>query len=60
MHKAFKIDKSTVVDLGNKYGDITIDTWDKDSVLVFIEYEVSEKNREKLAEYNRQYNEKNK
>jgi len=46
--KGFKIDKSTIVDIGNKYGDITIETWDKDSVSVEIKYVVSEKNHEKL------------
>lgn len=46
--KEFEIDKSTIVDVANKYGDITIETWDKNAVLVEIEYEVSEKNREKL------------
>lgn len=46
--KSFKIDKSTIVDIGNKYGDISIETWDKDSVWVEIKYEVTEKSYEKL------------
>lgn len=48
LSKGFKIDKSTIVDIGNKYGDITINTWNKDSVYVEITYEVQEKNQEKL------------
>lgn len=46
--KAFQVDKSTIVDIANKYGDITLETWEKDSVKVYIDYEVSEKNRERL------------
>lgn len=46
--KGFKVDKSTIVDIGNKYGDISIETWDKDSVRVEIKYTVSEKNYERL------------
>lgn len=46
--KAFKVNKNTVVDIGNKYGDISIETWDKDSVAVDIYIQVSEKSRDKL------------
>lgn len=46
--KEFEVDKGTIVDLGNKYGDVTIETWEKNLVQVEINYEVSEKNREKL------------
>lgn len=46
--KTFQVDKSTIVDISNKYGDITIDTWDKDSVWVEINYQVTDKNYERL------------
>jgi hypothetical protein len=46
--KVFKINKSTIVDIGNKYGDISIETWNKDSVSVEIFVRVSEKSRDKL------------
>ena len=46
--RGFKVDKSTIVDVGNKYGDVTVETWDKDSVWAEIKYTVSEKNYERL------------
>ncbi|MGF7138729.1 hypothetical protein [Roseimarinus sediminis] len=46
--KGFEVDKSTIVDIENKYGDVSIETWDKDSVWVEIVYEVSEKNYDRL------------
>jgi hypothetical protein len=48
LSKVFKINKSTIVDIGNKYGDISIETWNKDSVSVEIFVQVSEKSRDKL------------
>jgi len=48
LSKVFKINKSTIVDIGNKYGDISIETWEKDSVAVDIFVQVSEKSRDKL------------
>jgi hypothetical protein len=46
--KGFKIAKNSVVDIGNKYGDISIETWNKDSVKVEIFVQVSDKSRDKL------------
>ena len=48
LNKGFKINKGTIVDVGNKYGDITFETWDKDSVRVEIYVQVSDKSRDKL------------
>lgn len=48
IRRSFRIEKSTIVDIDNKYGDVTIETWEKDSVLVVIDYTVSEKNHERL------------
>lgn len=46
--KGFSVEKSTIVDINNKYGDVTIETWDKDSILVFIDYTITDKNFDKL------------
>lgn len=46
--KGFRVSKGSVIDIGNKYGDIEIDTWDKDSVKVEVFVRVSEKSRDKL------------
>ncbi|MBN1924340.1 MAG: hypothetical protein JW798_00765 [Prolixibacteraceae bacterium] len=48
LSKSFKIGKSSVVDISNKYGDISLETWKKDSVNVEIFVQVSEKSRDKL------------
>jgi hypothetical protein len=48
LSKAFKINKSTIADIGNKYGDISIETWEKDSIAVDIFVQVSDKSRDKL------------
>jgi hypothetical protein len=52
--KGFNVEKSTIIDINNKYGDITIETWDKDSVMVYIDYTVTEKNYERLKRRNEQ------
>jgi hypothetical protein len=46
--KGFRINTSSIIDIGNKYGDINIETWSKDSVRVEIYVQVSEKNSERL------------
>jgi hypothetical protein len=46
--KGFKIAKNSIVDISNKYGDISIETWQKDSVKVEIFVQVSDKSRDKL------------
>jgi len=48
LSKAFKLNKSSVIDISNKYGDVSIETWEKDSIKVDIFVRVSEKNRDKL------------
>jgi hypothetical protein len=48
LSRGFKINKSTIVDIGNKYGDISIETWSHDSVRVEIFVKVSEKSRDRL------------
>jgi hypothetical protein len=46
--KVFQTNKNTIVDIGNKYGDISIEKWSKDSVSVEIFVRVSEKSHDKL------------
>lgn len=48
LKKAFQINKSSVIDINNKYGDVSIETWEKDSVKVDIFVRVSEKSNDKL------------
>lgn len=50
IEKSFFVDKSTIVDISNKYGDVTVETWDVDSIQVVITCDVSEKNWERLDE----------
>ena len=35
--KAFAINKDASIDIVNKYGDVTIDNWEKDSISIFVE-----------------------
>ncbi|MBN2807026.1 MAG: hypothetical protein JXR22_10245 [Prolixibacteraceae bacterium] len=46
--KGFRVDKSSIIDISNKYGDISLEVWDKDSVFVEIACEVSEKSYDRL------------
>lgn len=46
--KGFRVDKSTIIDISNKYGDISLEVWDKDSVFVEINCKVSEKSYDRL------------
>jgi hypothetical protein len=48
IQRGFNVDKSTIVDIDNKYGDVVIETWDHDSVWVEIDYEVTEKSHDRL------------
>jgi hypothetical protein len=48
LNKGFKVNAGSTVDIVNKYGDISIETWEKDSVKVEIFVQVSEKSRDKL------------
>jgi len=48
LSKAFRINNSSVIDINNKYGDISIEKWEKDSIKVDIFIRVSEKSNDKL------------
>jgi uncharacterized protein (DUF2141 family) len=48
VRKSFAVTKNAIVDIGNKYGDITVETWAKDSIAVEIQVRVTDKNREKM------------
>jgi hypothetical protein len=50
-HKEYKADKNTTLDIYNKYGDVSVESWDKDQVVidVIVTVDVSGKERaEKL------------
>ncbi|MDA3817312.1 MAG: hypothetical protein PF486_08040 [Prolixibacteraceae bacterium] len=46
--RGFVVDNSTIVDIGNKYGDIVIKTWDRDTLWVQIDYEVTGRNYDEI------------
>ncbi len=48
--RGFVVDNSTIVDIGNKYGDIVIKTWDRDTLWVQVDYKASGKNYESLRQ----------
>ncbi len=48
VERSFSITETTEVEISNKYGDITIESWDKDSVKVIIEYKVTSTKESKL------------
>jgi hypothetical protein len=53
-HKEFKADKTTTLEISNKYGDVSIESWDKDQVIIDVKVtiEMSDKSRaEKLMSY---------
>jgi hypothetical protein len=48
--RGFMVDNSSIVDIGNKYGDIVIKTWDRDTLWVQIDYKVSGKNYDEIRQ----------
>ncbi|WP_066631116.1 hypothetical protein [Labilibacter marinus] len=46
--KTFKIAPSGTLELSNKYGSVYVDTWDKDSVKINIEFIIAEKNENRF------------
>jgi hypothetical protein len=50
LSKGFKVDNTTIVDINNKYGDVSVETWPYDSVWVDIHYSVSDKNTMRLEQ----------
>jgi ribosome-associated translation inhibitor RaiA len=48
--KRFAITPNTQIEIGNKYGKIDIQTWEKDSVVVQVKLKVEEKKQSKLEE----------
>jgi hypothetical protein len=39
-HKEFKADKTTTLDVNNRYGDVVIQSWDKDQVMIDVKVTV--------------------
>lgn len=48
IEKAYLLSEETEVEISNKYGDITIESWDKDSIKIVIEYKVTSTKEVKL------------
>lgn len=46
--KAYAIDPSARIEVTNKYGNIHINTWDKDSVIIKIDYTISAKDQKRF------------
>ena len=48
INRTFKVSKGSQIDLINKYGNIQVETWEKDSMHLHIDLEVTEKNKARL------------
>ncbi len=46
--KTFKIAPSGTLEISNKYGSVYVDTWEKDSIRINLEFIISEKNENKF------------
>lgn len=46
--KSFSVERTNTIEVNNRYGDITIDTWNKDSINVDIRVYVSERSVSRL------------
>lgn len=47
--KSFAVLPNAAIDIHNKYGEIKLETWDKDSVRIMIELRAKASNRDRLA-----------
>jgi hypothetical protein len=50
-HKEFKADKSTTLDISNRYGDVVITAWDKDQVVIDVRVTVSHPDKVKAEKF---------
>lgn len=46
-HKEFKADNNTTLNINNKYGEVIIDSWDQDQIVIDVKVTVEMPNREK-------------
>lgn len=46
-HKEFKTDNNTTLNITNKYGEVIIDSWDQDQIVIDVKVSVEMPNREK-------------
>jgi hypothetical protein len=46
-HKEFKADNNTTLNITNKYGEVIIDSWDQDQIVIDVKVSVEMPNREK-------------
>lgn len=47
LHKEYKADANTTLDINNRYGDVVIESWDKDQVVIDVRISVTLPNKEK-------------
>jgi hypothetical protein len=50
-HKEYSADKSTTLDLNNKYGDVAITGWDKDQIVIDVRVTVKHPDRSKAEKF---------
>ncbi|MFK5856447.1 MAG: hypothetical protein QM503_09980 [Bacteroidota bacterium] len=48
IRRSFALEENTEIEITNKYGDITIENWDKDSIRIEIVYKVTSNKKPKL------------
>ena len=50
-HKEYTADPSTTLEIKNKYGDVNIDSWDQDKIVIDVKATVELPNRERAEKY---------
>lgn len=55
-HKEFKADKSTTLDLDNKYGDVNVTGWDNEQIVIDVKVIVKHPDKERAEKYLSQIN----
>lgn len=50
-HKEYSAGANTTLDLSNRYGEVVIESWDKDQIIIDVKVKVEMPNREKAEKY---------
>lgn len=50
-HKEYKADKNTTLEISNRYGDVIIENWDKDQVVIDVKVTVDVEGKERAEKY---------
>jgi hypothetical protein len=50
-HKEYKADKNTTLEISNRYGDVIIENWDKDQVVIDVRVTVDVDGKERAEKY---------